>query len=101
MTELEDKILALISQIPKGKITTYKHIAQKIGNKKLARVVGNSLNKNLQLIKIPCHRVVRNDQKVGNYRLGVAKKINLLQNEGIVIKGDKIAFFAKSLYDFN
>jgi len=46
MTELEKEILAIVSQIPTGKITTYQLIAKKLGNKKLARVVGNALNKN-------------------------------------------------------
>lgn len=101
MTELEVKILDLVKQIPKGQITTYSLLALKLGKKELARVVGNTLNKNQQLIVIPCHRVVRNDQKVGNYQLGVAKKIKLLQNEGISIKGDKIADFTSYLYKFN
>jgi len=101
MTELENKILALVSQIPEGKITTYKIIAEKLGDKKLCRVVGNALNKNPQLIKIPCHRVVKTNAKIGNYRLGVAKKIILLQNENIPIKGKKIADFSSYLYSFN
>lgn len=101
MTKLQSSILAIISQIPSGKITTYKEIAQKLGDCKLARVVGNTLPLNPDLIKVPCHRVVRNDQKVGNYVLGVAKKIKLLQNEGILIKGEKIANFDSYLYKFN
>ncbi len=101
MTELELKILELVGQIPKGKVTTYSILGLKLGKKDLARMVGNTLNKNQELIKIPCHRVVRSDQKVGNYQSGVAKKIKLLQNEGISIKGDKIANFASCLYNFN
>jgi len=47
-----------------------------------------------------CHRVVKSDKKVGNYCLGIAKKIKLLQNEGIEIKGDKIVNFKNCLYRF-
>lgn len=101
MTNLEEQILDLVFQIPQGKITTYQILALKLGNKGLARMVGNALNKNPHLITIPCHRVVRNDQKVGNYRLGLAKKIKLLQNEDICIKGDKVANFTSYLYNFN
>jgi O-6-methylguanine DNA methyltransferase len=100
MTQLEFKILELVKQIPQGKVTTYSILARKLGKKGLARMVGNTLNKNPQLFTIPCHRVVRNDQKVGHYRLGVAKKIKLLQNEGISIKEDKIANFTSYLYKF-
>jgi methylated-DNA-[protein]-cysteine S-methyltransferase len=63
--------------------------------------VGNAVHKNQQLITIPCHRVVRSDHRVGNYSQGIAKKINLLQNEGIKIKGEKIANFASYIYEFN
>ncbi len=101
MTDFEQKVLDLVRQIPKGKITTYHILALKLGNKKLARAVGNALNKNPILVEIPCHRVVRNDKKAGNYCLGLAKKIKLLQNEGISIKRGKIANFYSYLYHFN
>jgi alkylated DNA nucleotide flippase Atl1 len=42
MTRLEKKILSLVSQIPKGKVTTYKILALKIGDGHLARTVGSS-----------------------------------------------------------
>lgn len=100
MTNLEEKILSLVSKIPKGKVTTYGLIALKIGDKHLARVVGNAVHKNLNLIKIPCHRVVKSNGQVGNYRLGLAKKRKLLQNEDIKIKGDKIVNFLSYFYRF-
>ena len=99
--QLEVKVFDLVKQIPYGKITTYGDLGRKLGNFRLARFIGNTLNKNNQLIKIPCHRVVRNDQNVGNYRLGLAKKIELLQNEGILIKRDKVVNFSSYLYQFN
>ncbi len=100
MTDFEQRVLDLVKKVPRGKIATYQILALKLGKKSLCRAVGNALNKNSQLLKIPCHRVVRSDQKVGNYRLGLAKKIDLLQNEGIIIRGDKIANFASYLYRF-
>jgi len=42
MTNLEKKILSFVSKIPKGKVTTYGVIALKIGDGRLARVVGSS-----------------------------------------------------------
>lgn len=101
MNKLIDKVLPIVSQIPRGKVVTYQQIAQKIGHKGLARAVGNALHRNPYLIKIPCHRVVRSDHKVGNYALGLAKKIKLLQNEGIIIKQGKVANFHSCLYRFN
>jgi len=66
----------------------------------LARVVGNAVHKNLKIIKVPCHRVVKSNGSIGKYQSGLAKKIKLLQNEGIKIKGDKIANFKSYLYHF-
>jgi len=60
----------------------------------------NAVHKNLKIIKVPCHRVVKSDGQVGNYCLGLAKKIKLLQNEGIKIKGNKIVDFKSYLYYF-
>ena len=82
-TTFASKVLAIVRQIPKGKITTYKQIATKLGNPKLARAVGNALNKNPSLIEIPCHRVVKSNGFVGGYCLGTQKKIELLKKEGI------------------
>ncbi|MFA5188461.1 MAG: MGMT family protein [Patescibacteria group bacterium] len=101
MTILEKKILSLVNKIPKGKVTTYGLLALKIGNSRLARVVGNAVHKNLNIIVVPCHRVVKSDGQIGNYRLGIAKKTELLQNEGIKIKAGKILNFTDVLYNFN
>ena len=100
MTNFEKKVLDLVKEIPLGKITTYQVLALKLGKKTFCRSVGNALNKNKNLLKIPCHRVVRSDRKAGNYRLGLAKKIKLLQNEGVSIKGGKIVNFESCFYNF-
>ena len=47
-----------LTRIPKGKVVTYKQIAEHLGNKKLARVVGNILHKNPDGDKYPCFKVV-------------------------------------------
>ncbi|MCX6746065.1 MAG: MGMT family protein [Candidatus Parcubacteria bacterium] len=85
----------------KGRVTTYKILALKLGSASLARPVGNALHKNPDLINTPCHRVVKSNGSIGNYQLGLAKKIKLLQNEGIKIKAGKIENFTDVLYNFN
>jgi methylated-DNA-[protein]-cysteine S-methyltransferase len=101
MTKFEHKVLKLVAQIPKGKVTTYQIIAEKLGSKKLTRAVGNALPKNPSLIEIPCHRVVKSNGELGFYVLGLAKKKSLLQDEGIKIKGKQILDFPDYLYYFN
>ncbi len=90
MTETET-VYALSKQIPKGKVTTYKALAEAAGNPKAARAVGRILNKNKNLIIIPCHRVIRSDRSVGGYAAGIEKKIKLLRKEGVEIKNEKVA----------
>jgi len=96
--DLASQVYQLLRKIPRGKVTTYKEIAKALGNKKLARVVGNILNKNTKPIAIPCHRVVKSDGKLGGFSLGVKKKIELLKKEGIKIKAGKIIDFENRFF---
>jgi O-6-methylguanine DNA methyltransferase len=90
MTEFQQKVYNIVKKIPKGKVLTYKQVAEKLRNKNLARAVGNALNKNRDL-KIPCHRVIRTDGKIGGFNKGAKKKVNLLRGEGLKIKNSRIA----------
>ena len=90
MKKFGEKIFILCKQIPRGKVSTYKKIAEAIDNPKAFRAVGNILNKNKLLVKVPCHRVVRSDGSVGGYVCGQDKKIDLLKKEGIEVKNKKI-----------
>jgi len=93
------KCYKLLSEIPKGKISTYKQIAN-ILNTKAYRAVGNAMANNPNPIIVPCHRVVKSDGNIGSYSLGVEKKNYLLKNEGIVIKKGKIIDFEKHIHSF-
>ena len=89
----------LLSQIPKGKISTYKQIA-KILDTKAYRAVGNAMANNPTPIIVPCHRVIKSNGLIGGYVLGIKKKIDLLKNEGLTIKKGKIVDFEKHIYLF-
>lgn len=82
-------ILIEVMKIPKGKTKTYKEIAKAIGRPNAYRAVGNVLNKNKYPIRIPCHRVIRSDGKVGGYSKGVDTKSKLLQKEKTKTKKTK------------
>ena len=94
-----DKCYALLQQIPQGKVTTYKEIAKALDTKAY-RAVGNAMAKNDKLIVIPCHRVVKSNGEIGNYRLGVTRKKYLLQKEGIVIKNNRVERLSEFIYRF-
>lgn len=80
MTKFQQLVYSVVKKIPKGKVLTYKQVAEKIGKPHAARAVGNALNKNFDHT-IPCHRVIRSDGKIGGYNRGNLKKIKLLQRE--------------------
>lgn len=96
-----EKCYALLRQIPKGKVTTYKLIAKAL-NTKAYQAVGNAMNKNPDAPQVPCHRVVNVNGEIGKYALGTEKKIQILESEGIKIdkKTNKIIEFEKVLYEF-
>lgn len=79
----KEKVYNIVRKIEKGKVMTYKEVAEKIGHPKSYRAVGNVLNKN-QDKNIPCHRVIRSDGKIGGYNKGASKKKKLLKEEGFI-----------------
>jgi len=81
MTSFQKRVYEVVKKILRGKVLTYKEVAQKIGSPNSARAVGSALNKNYNS-KIPCHRVIRSDGKIGKYNRGSKKKIDLLKKEG-------------------
>lgn len=79
-SSFQEKIYKIVRKIPKGKILTYKQVAILVGRPKAFRAVGNVLHKNHNP-KIPCHRVIRSDGKIGGYNRGKNLKIELLKKE--------------------
>jgi len=73
-------VYKVVKKILKGQALTYKEVAKKIGHPKAYRAVGSALNKNINP-KIPCHRVVRSDGKIGGYNKGTNYKLKLLKTE--------------------
>ena len=95
----DERCYELLKQIPKGRVTTYKLMAEALGTKAY-RAVGNAMAKNPEPVTVPCHRVVKSDGEIGGYALGVAKKIELLESEGISIKDGKVENLPALLYRF-
>ncbi len=88
-TPFEREVLLQTIKIPFGEVRTYKYIAGKLGTRAY-RAVGTALGKNPFPIIIPCHRVVKSNMSIGEYGGGSEMKKEILKNEGVRIKGDKI-----------
>ena len=68
---MEEDVYKFLLTIPKGKVVTYKQIAEYLGNPKLARAVGNILHKNPDENKYPCYKVVNSNGKLSkNFAFG-------------------------------
>lgn len=91
MKFFKEKVLRVVTSIPKGTVMTYGEVAKHAGNQKASRVVGNFMAKN-QDKNIPCHRVVKSDGGVGMYNgLCGESKADLLKKEGVnFLKNGKI-----------
>ena len=100
------KIYFLLKKVPKGRVTTYKILAEAFGTKAY-RAVGQAMNKNPYGIlnckgknMVPCHRVVASNGHLHGFAHGLKKKKELLEKEGIKIKNNMIVDFEKVLFGF-
>ena len=86
-TKFQLKVWKYIKTIPKGTVKTYKQVAIAIKRPKSARAVANACGKNPYPPKIPCHRVIRSDRRLGGYsgRGGIKTKLRLLRSEKVDI----------------
>ncbi|MEK6889565.1 MAG: MGMT family protein [Nanoarchaeota archaeon] len=89
MDNFNEKCYDFLKKVPKGKVTTYKALAEAL-NSKAYRAVGQAMNKNPHAPIVPCHRVINSSGKLGGYAFGIKKKIEILKKEGIEIKDNKI-----------
>ncbi len=90
MKSLRKKVFQVVKKIPKGKVISYKKIAELVGNPRAWRAVGNILNKNPNPKTIPCHRIIKSNGEIGGYKYGTKRKISLLRKEGVVIKNGRV-----------
>ncbi|MCX7661378.1 MAG: MGMT family protein [Candidatus Omnitrophica bacterium] len=75
------KVYRVVLKIPLGEVRTYRWVAEKAGNPKASRAVGQILKRNPYPLLIPCHRVVCSDGKLGGYIWGAKVKERLLKLE--------------------
>jgi len=82
-TEFQQLVLRAEHRIPRGRISTYRLIAEYLGKRNGARAVGNALANNPFPLIVPCHRAIRSDRHLGGYQGGIEMKRALLEKEGI------------------
>ena len=97
-TQFERDVYVVTFKIPKGRISTYKRVAEKVGKPKAYRAVANALHKNPLSPVIPCHRVVGSDGSFGGDEKGAEWRRNMVKKEGIPIEKGKVKISNEILY---
>lgn len=91
-----EKVWELVRKIPYGRVCSYGAIAEHLGSKGSARMVGYAMNAaHKSPLDVPAHRVVnRNGILSGKHHFGAPGLMQeLLESEGLEIFDDKILHF--------
>ncbi|WP_405607833.1 methylated-DNA--[protein]-cysteine S-methyltransferase [Streptomyces sp. NBC_01508] len=77
----QERVWAMLREIPFGETTTYGELAERLGNKALAQSVGQAVGHNPLSIIVACHRVVGSNGKLTGFAGGLKRKQRLLEIE--------------------
>jgi len=100
-TDFFQNVYEVVKLIPRGQVTTYGAIANYLGAKSSARMVGWAMNASLLHPDIPAQRVVnRQGLLTGKMHFGSPTAMEeLLEAEGISVKNDQIQDFERLFWD--
>lgn len=95
-----EKVYEVARQIPYGRVTSYGAIANYLGAKRSARLVGYAMNGSHNK-DVPAHRVVnRKGLLTGKHHFeGTNLMQQLLENEGVKVKDNQIQNFEMVFWD--
>jgi len=90
MNQLSETIIAIIREIPSGKVLTYGEVARRADSPKSARLVSNLLHSCSDKYSLPWHRVINSQGKISLTGIAGEEQKQMLQAEGIEIINGKI-----------
>lgn len=86
-TNFQVKVWEALLRLPMGSVTTYQGIAESIDNPKAMQAVGSAVGSNHIAYLIPCHRVIRKDGILGEYRWTAQRKKSIIGWEMAKVSG--------------
>ena len=94
-TPFQKRVYAALALVPRGRVTTYKQLAECLGCSS-CRAVGQALKRNPYAPKVPCHRVIASDLTPGGFMgrrnaSALHRKLDLLAKEGVQFHAGKLA----------
>ena len=100
LSPYQQAILRILAEVPKGKVITYGDLAKELARRdpkwspSASRAVGTTMKNNPCAPQVPCHRVIKSDGTIGNFRGGakgaVDEKILMLRDEGVTVTSGRI-----------
>ena len=89
VSEFHRRVYEVARRIPAGATLSYGEVAERLGDRNLAREVAEALSENPCPIIVPCHRVLAAGGKPGGFSApgGVTTKLRLLTIEGAQPEG--------------
>lgn len=100
-TDFFEKVWDVVRQVPCGRVTTYGAIAEYLGSKGSARMVGYAMNASHGANpSVPAHRVVNRMGLLSGKQhfIGLSVMKDLLESEGVVVENDQVLDFKKLLW---
>ena len=95
-------VMAVVRQIPKGRVTSYGAIARYLGAARSSRIVGYCMSGSHAVRpRVPAHRVVnRSGVLTGKHHFATPTAMEeLLAKEGVKVVNDQVQDFAKLYWD--
>ncbi|KAF3004115.1 hypothetical protein E8E13_004372 [Curvularia kusanoi] len=106
VTEYQERVYALLQQIPEGRITTYAAMSRALNSS--PRAIGGALRNNPFAPEIPCHRCIASTGFIGGFKGDWEKvpsgqnqesKRELLKEEGVLFDENGYLIDKKVLWD--
>ena len=89
-THFQMRVWEELRHIPYGRTTSYHELAERIGEPRATRAVGQANGANPIAILVPCHRVIGADGSLTGYGGGMERKEFLLRLEGIMQRTEPV-----------
>jgi methylated-DNA-protein-cysteine methyltransferase-like protein len=104
MPTFSERVVKIVMEIPKGKVTTYGRIARAAGagpmaSQSITTILGKAYTDGIK--NIPFHRIVYSDGKVWLSNKYKNKRLALYKKEGIELdKNNRVVNFRDVLFEF-
>jgi O-6-methylguanine DNA methyltransferase len=91
LTDFEGDVYRALARVPYGQVASYRDLATAAGRPNAYRAVGSAMSRNALPVILPCHRVIKNDGRLGFYGDDPAWKERLLALEGVCVVEGRVA----------